>query len=244
MGSHMATNTKEISETELTNTTTEESLVAGPGTGHEPPHYQQILDVVTEFKKRRKESPKRQPKPVLTKLKEVKEVKEENVKMVFSTLRKKHLLKNLSEENSKQLSLERLETNQENMKKDPKRKPLTINTVFKEPPYFLWLRRDSLLVSPFPIECHVVRLTQDPPRIDSIEIKGPKWAIFQDRPEYHFEEKSLEVSVEVPVEALVEAPVEVPVEVPVEIPVEAPVEVPVEVSVPMENPPRARKNIG
>merc|ERR1712047_163122 len=58
---------------------------------------------------------------------------------LYSTLRKKHLLKNLSEENSKQLSSKRLETNQE----------LTINTVFKEPPHFLWLRKDSLLVSPF-----------------------------------------------------------------------------------------------
>merc|ERR1712111_163774 len=172
----------------------------------------------------------------LTKLKEVKEVKEENVKMVFSTLRKKHLLKNLSEENSKQLSLERLETNQENMKKDPKRKPLTINTVFKEPPYFLWLQRDSLLVSPFPMECHVVHLTQDPPRIDSIEIKGRKWAIFQDKPEFHFEEKSLEVPVEVPavqvpLGVLVEVHVEVPVEEPVEVPVEALVEAPVEAPV-------------
>merc|ERR1712062_696057 len=205
MGSRMAANTKEISETELTNTTTEEGLVAGPdpdpdpGTGHESPDYQHILDVVTEVFKIRKLNPRRQPKEVKTKIDEIKEVKEENVKLgtfVYSTLRKKHLLKNLSEENSKQLSLKRLETNQE----------LTINTVFKEPPHFLWLRKDSLLVSPFPIECQVVHLKEDPPKI---EIKGQKWAIFQDKGQFHFEEKCLEVHVEVPVELPVELPVEV-----------------------------------
>jgi len=222
MGSHMATNTKEINETEFTNTTTEESLVAGPdpdpdpGTGHESPDYQHILDVVTEVFKIRKLNPRKQPKSVKTKIDEIKEVKEDAClgTFVYSTLRKKHLLKNLSEENSKQLSLKRLETNQE----------LTINTVFKEPPHFLWLRKDSLLVSPFPIECHVVLLKEDPPRI---EIKGLKWAIFQDKGQFHFEEKCLEVPVEVPVE-----------EVPLEVIRKSPSRTP------PGTPPRRRKNIG
>merc|ERR1712141_700133 len=225
MGSHMATNTKEINETEFTNTTTEESLVAGPdpdpdpdpGTGHESPDYQHILDVVTRVFKIRKLNPRRQPKEVKTKIDEIKTIKEDNVLLgifVYSTLRKKHLLKNLSEENSKQLSLKRLETNQE----------LTINTVFKEPPHFLWLRKDSLLVSPFPIECHVVLLKEDPPKI---EIKGPKWAIFQDKGQFHFEEKCLDVPVEVPVE-----------EVSLEVIRKSPSRTP------PGTPPRRRKNIG
>merc|ERR1712062_927286 len=206
MGSRMAANTKEISETELTNTTTEEGLVAGPdpdpdpGTGHESPDYQHILDVVTEVFKIRKLNPRKQPKEVKTRIDEIKKIKEDNVLLgifVYSTLRKKHLLKNLSAENSKELSLKRLETNQE----------LTINTVFKEPPHFLWLRKDSLLVSPFPIECHVVHLKEDPPKI---EIKGPKWAIFQDKCQFHFEEKCLEVPVDVPVEVIRKPPSRTP----------------------------------
>ena len=199
----------------------------GPGTGHEPPDCQQILNVVTEFFKKRKKSQKKKPKSVETKIEEIKYIMEDGVFLgffLFSTLRKKHLLKKLSEENSKELSLDRLKTNQENRKKDPKVKKLTINTVFKEPPYFLWLKRDSLLVSPFPIECHVVLLKEDPPRI---EIKGLKWAIFQDKGQFHFEEKCLEVPVEVPVE-----------EVPLEVIRKSPSRTP------PGTPPRRRKNIG
>ena len=95
-------------------------------------------------------------------------------------LKKKHLHAKVTFQNSYDLSVKRL----------VRWPDLEKNTVFKQPPYLLWLRRDGLLVSPYPLDCYVVHLVKDPRISENI---GPKWAIFSDKAPYHFFEKSLEV---------------------------------------------------
>ena len=100
-------------------------------------------------------------------------------------LKKKHLHEEICFQTSYDLSVQRL-FQWPNLEK---------NTVFKQPPYLLWLRRDGLLVSPYPLDCYVVHLIKDPRISENI---GPKWAIFSDRAPYHFFESCLEVYVEPP----------------------------------------------
>ena len=101
-------------------------------------------------------------------------------------LEKKHLQADFSKQNCYELSVKRL----------VRCRDLEKNTVFKQPPYLLWLRRDGLLVSPQPLDCYVVHLGKDPIITENI---GPKWAIFLDKYPFHFFEKCLEIHVE-PVE--------------------------------------------
>ena len=96
-------------------------------------------------------------------------------------LKRKHLHPEVSFPNSYYLSVKRL-VQWPDLKK---------NTVFKQPPYLLWLRRDGLLVSPYPLDCYVVDLVTK-----NIDYIGPKWAIFSDKAPYHFFEKCLEIYVE------------------------------------------------
>ena len=139
--------------------------------------------MVTELLGKRKTNPKKRKKTAQTKAEEIevktwKEMNGSGVKLI-----NKHFVKDLTEENSIALSLNR-DYNKDNGE-------LTTNTVFQIPQHLLWLQKDALLVSPFPLNCHVVDLTQDPPKV---VIKGKRWAIFCDRT-YHFEHKCLEISV-------------------------------------------------
>ena len=100
-------------------------------------------------------------------------------------LKRKHLHPEVSYPNSMDLSVKR--------KRLVRWQDLEKNTVFKQPPYLLWLERDGLLVSPYPLDCYVVDLVKK-----NVENIGPKWAIFSDKDSNHFFEECLEVSVYLP----------------------------------------------